>query len=264
MNCQEALSLLYEIIDKEASEIDTREVQQHLERCKQCFEVYRLESAIQNFINEKLKDGSRTGSLEALKSNVLFKLDEIDGQEAAPESRPFFKRTAALLAAAASLVILIGAAFWARDFYRHQTQYVPLERAHRAVVGHPASIDDDTRTFSTILNVRDKLGYDIYPTVAGFSLAGGQTKEIMGVEMAHFVYCNDNKTISVFVAPCDCFEIPDDLKDTRVEKHHVGFYNYDCRGCRLVYHKTSSAVIITATTDRSVELLDFVPGHAAI
>ena len=31
MNCQEALDLLYDIIDKEASEIDTQEVKRHLD-----------------------------------------------------------------------------------------------------------------------------------------------------------------------------------------------------------------------------------------
>lgn len=88
MNCQEALSLLYEIIDKEASDIDAREVQRHTERCKHCFEVYRLESAIQEFINERLRDGNPFGSLETLRAKVALKLDEIDGQTSVPDRRP--------------------------------------------------------------------------------------------------------------------------------------------------------------------------------
>lgn len=88
MNCQEALSLLYEIIDKEASEVDVNKVQHHRERCQHCFEVYRVETAIQDFINEKLKDGNPSGSLETLKEKVSLKLDEIDGQETSPECLP--------------------------------------------------------------------------------------------------------------------------------------------------------------------------------
>ena len=34
MKCQEALDLLYEIIDKEASEIDTQAVKRHLDYCQ--------------------------------------------------------------------------------------------------------------------------------------------------------------------------------------------------------------------------------------
>jgi len=88
MNCQEALRLLYEVIDNEASEIDAGKVQQHLKRCKHCFELYRLESSIQNFINERLKDGNPTGSLSTLRRKVILKLDEIDGQGAIEECPP--------------------------------------------------------------------------------------------------------------------------------------------------------------------------------
>lgn len=88
MNCQEALSLLYEIIDKEASEVDIKKVQQHSEQCQHCFEVFRVETALQDFINEKLNDGNPSGSLETLKVKVALKLDEIDGQETSTECLP--------------------------------------------------------------------------------------------------------------------------------------------------------------------------------
>ena len=88
MNCQEALSLLYEIIDKEASEVDVNKVQQHREQCQHCFEVFRVEMAIQDFINEKLKNGNPSGSLETLKVKVALKLDDIDGQETLPDCPP--------------------------------------------------------------------------------------------------------------------------------------------------------------------------------
>ncbi len=264
MNCQEVLSRLYEIIDKEASEIDAKVVQGHLDRCRHCFEVYRLETAIQDFINAKLRDGNRPGNLETLKLKILVRLNEIDIQRPSPENRPFFKRSAALLVAAASLVILIGAAFWAHSIYRHQTTYAPLERAHLVVAGNPGSVENNPGTFSTVLGVRDNLGYEIHTAVAGFALVGGKTKQIMGVEMAHFVYSQDNQTVSVFVVPNDRFEIPADLKESRVMRNQITFYDHHCRGCRLVYHEAAAAVIITTTTDRSIELLDFIPGYAAI
>ena len=78
INCVDALRLLYDIIDKEASEIDIKQVQQHRERCRHCFELYRVEYAIQDFIVEKLKGTNPVCSLETLKSKVLGKIDEID------------------------------------------------------------------------------------------------------------------------------------------------------------------------------------------
>jgi mycothiol system anti-sigma-R factor len=264
MNCQEALSLLYEIIDKEASEIDAKEVQRHLDRCGHCFAVYRLESAIQEFINQKLKHGNPAPSLETLKGKIQVRLDEIDGGQLSAENRPFFRRAAAALAAAAILVILIGAAFWARDFYRHRTEYIPLERAHWAAEDHPETYNDHTLTSSILLSLRDSLRYELSPSVEGFTLVGGRSEQIKGVEMAHFVYSNDNGIVSVFVVPSDRLAIPDDLKDTKVEKHALSLYDHHCRGCRLVYHRAGSLTIVTATTDRTIELLDFIPGHSAI
>ncbi len=264
MNCQEALRLLYEIIDKEASEIDAKEVQRHLDRCGHCFAVYRLESAVQGFINQKLKYGNPAASLEALKEKIQLRLDEIDGGQVSAESRPFFRRAAAALAAAATLVILIGAAFWARDFYRHQTEYIPLERAHWAATDDPETYNDHSRTFSILSNLRDNLSYELSPSVEGFTLVGGRSEEIKGVEMAHFVYSNDKGIVSVFVVSSDRLAIPDDLNDAEVGKHALSFYDHHCRGCRLVYHRAGSVTVVTATTDRTIELLDFIPGHSAI
>jgi anti-sigma factor (TIGR02949 family) len=264
MNCQEALSLLYEIIDKEASEIDAKEVQRHLDRCGHCFTVYRIESAVQEFIHQKLKHGNPAPSLEDLKAKIRDQLDEIDGGQISAESRPFFRRAAAALAAAAILVILIGAAFWGRNFYRHQTEYIPLERAHWAAADHPETYNDHTRTVSILSSLHDSLGYELFPSVEGFTLVGGRSEEIKGVEMAHFVYSNDQGIVSVFVVPSDRLAIPEDLKDAKVEKHALSLYDHHCRGCRLVYHRAGSVVVVTATTDRTVELLDFIPGHSAI
>ncbi|MFQ6008887.1 MAG: zf-HC2 domain-containing protein [Candidatus Zixiibacteriota bacterium] len=264
MNCQEALSLLYEIIDKEASEIDAKEVQQHLDHCRHCFAVFRLENAVQEFINLKLKHSNPSICLETLKAKIKDRLDEIDRGQISAESRPFFRRAAAVLAAAAVLVILIGAAFWVRDFYRHQTEYLPLERSHLAAADHPETFNDHTRTISILSSLRDSLSYELFPSVEGFTLVGGRSEEIKEVELAHFVYSNDKGFVSVFVAPSNRLAIPHDLSDDKVEKHALSFYDHHCRGCRLVYHRIGSVVIVTATTERTIELLDFIPGQLAI
>ncbi|RKX26764.1 MAG: hypothetical protein DRP47_07700 [Candidatus Zixiibacteriota bacterium] len=81
MNCQEALSLLYDIIDKEASDIDAKEVEEHIEVCRNCSDIFRIETSIHEFLKLKLQSNQPTTKLEALKKRVLYNLDEIDCNE---------------------------------------------------------------------------------------------------------------------------------------------------------------------------------------
>ena len=140
-----------------------------------------MEKSSQIFINKKLRVGKPSADLETLRSRVMLKLNEIDSERTATEGRPFFRRSAAALAAAATLVILIGGGIWAYHFYQHQIEYMPLEEKHWAAINHAQPVTDESGTFATILHVRGKLGYDVYPSVNGFLLVSGQIEESMGV-----------------------------------------------------------------------------------
>ncbi len=264
MNCQEALSLLYDIIDKEASEIDTEEVRKHLENCRDCFQVYRLERSIQEFLSDRLQGLEAPVSLDALKSRVHNQLDRIDQVGPAGEKHRFFRRTAATWAAAASVVILIGGFYLARNLYLDYTRYVPLERAHARASAHPEHYRHNVDTFAAVMRLRDEWGYDIRPAVDSFTMIGGQFEQIMDVEMVHFLYCCNDHTISVFVVPAGQYHIPGDLQRTEVTRHGLNFYDHHCRGCRLVYHQNGRTVVITASRNRSLDLLEFVPGRGTI
>ena len=78
MNCQDALDLLYDIIDREASEIDAQRVKEHLENCRDCFEVYRLEQSVQDLINERVQNSVDSPRVDDLKAKIMTRLDEID------------------------------------------------------------------------------------------------------------------------------------------------------------------------------------------
>jgi len=80
MNCQEALSLLYDVIDKEASEFDISQVKEHLSRCHNCAGVYKIEESISRLIQEKLGHNEPTHHFDALKTKVLQQLDGIDAE----------------------------------------------------------------------------------------------------------------------------------------------------------------------------------------
>ena len=98
----------------------------------------------------------------------------------------------------------------------------------------------------------------------GFRLAGGRIEQVMGNDMAHFVYRNGDHLVSVFVADARMFHIPDEVMNNAVTHGDLTFYDHNCRGCRLVFHRIGNAIVVTATTERDIELLDFVPGAGTI
>ncbi|RKX20980.1 MAG: hypothetical protein DRP35_05180 [Candidatus Zixiibacteriota bacterium] len=80
MDCQEALELLYDYIDKEVSDIDEKQIKEHLSKCKDCFKMFKLENNINDFIETKLKNDNPLASLGDLKNRIMTKMDEIDSQ----------------------------------------------------------------------------------------------------------------------------------------------------------------------------------------
>ena len=146
MNCQEALSRLYDVIDKEASEIDTQEVEEHLRHCHDCAGVYHLERSVNELIQEKLAHQKATPRLDSLKAKVLAELDQIDidnrpEKAVAPDnrgktsSRSIF-RTGWALAIAASFIVVIGAFLIGRSLFSTHSAYLPLEQSHFAAADH--------------------------------------------------------------------------------------------------------------------------------
>lgn len=269
MNCQEALSLLYEIIDKEASDVDTEEVQRHLQKCRHCFEVYRLEQSIQEFINHKINDGPSEGVHEDLRSRVLQKLDEVDadGAEVEPDRRSHrpFRLPAAILVAAAALVVLLGATLVGSRFLNHQSQYIPLEKSHLAMTAEPAGFSAPSPELADLVATTAKeYHYELEPAIGQFELRSGRPETIMDTPMIHYLYADDDRHVSVFVAPAEWFERHFDDDMTPVNRSEGTVFDHNCRGCRLVFHRVGDTVVITASREESVDLLEFMPGHVVI
>lgn len=78
MNCQEALNLLHDVIDNEASEFDVQQIREHLKNCEDCDGVYRLEQAVDELLRARLENSEPSPQLSSLKAKVLSRLDEID------------------------------------------------------------------------------------------------------------------------------------------------------------------------------------------
>jgi anti-sigma factor (TIGR02949 family) len=258
---------LYDIIDKEASEIDVKQVEEHLEKCGDCFEKYRLETEIQNFLGEKFRKANAEAARDALKARILDQLDDVDhtgttakGRE---NQRPF-RFAATIMVAAASIVVLIGAGLFGARLYSHQTRFIPLEKSHWSMT---ASLSDATLQTPADLFVTDaqsRFGYDLQPAIGSYRLVSGRLETLLGTELLHYVYAAEGSTVSVFLAPDDFMTKVGDDRLEKVVHNQIHFLDHNCRGCRVVFHQVGRTVVITASSDRSVNLLEFVPGRTII
>jgi anti-sigma factor (TIGR02949 family) len=270
MNCQEALSLLYDVIDKEATEIDAQQVAEHLRRCDDCAGKYQLEQSIHALVQAKLQSHDASPEVAVIKAKILSQLDEVDrcNQSQSGESDNATVagsegsfRMGRILAIAAAVIVTVTAGYFGLRAFDDHAIYLPMEQAHWNAEENTQAYASAVHTSLARTDVQERLRFDVHPTVNEFSLIGGQLEKIDGVDVTHFVYQSDdkNKVVSVFVMDAKTMSLPDDLVATMVTRNGINFYDHNCRGCRLVYHRAGNALIVTASTEESLDLLDFVP-----
>jgi hypothetical protein len=139
---------------------------------------------------------------------------------------------------------------------------MPLEQAHLQVVEAPADLLNSNQISLARTFTHDDLAYAVEDQVGNFELVGGSVVELHDVRTAQFLYQSGDELVSVFVAPSSAFPIPDDLRETKVVSNGVEFFDHHCRGCHLVYHRMGTSLIVVASSDHQLDLLDFVPGHS--
>ena len=76
MNCEEALEKLFEVVDKECTQADKKEVLKHLEHCRHCMSRFEFEEVFKTFVSEKVCIDCDS---EKLKTKILEKLDQSRG-----------------------------------------------------------------------------------------------------------------------------------------------------------------------------------------
>jgi len=75
LNCKQALQLLYDVLDREASRIETAGVEKHLKSCRPCLATYEFERMFQTLIVNKSQNVEDNG---ILKDRIRAQLDAID------------------------------------------------------------------------------------------------------------------------------------------------------------------------------------------
>ena len=75
MNCRDALRLLLDVVDNEASETETAKVREHTRNCSKCSARYEMEKKFKDCIERK---GKFSPECEELKHKISQQLDAID------------------------------------------------------------------------------------------------------------------------------------------------------------------------------------------
>lgn len=269
MNRHDALHNLYEIIDNEATPEQLKTFHEHLADCASCARLVDFEERLDRHIRQGMQNSVSVTQISTLQMRIISALDEEDALEQTVTSEiteitPMW-RFGKVVAAAAAVVLLIGLGFFGMELYGHSTTYIPLEKSHWSAAGNTTSFDNSSTTNNTLASFASSYSYSLLPAYNGFQMVGGQSETVDGIPMGHFVYEDSNSSVvSVFIAPADHFTIPDDLVKHATVRGNFTFYDHNCRGCRLVYHRNGNVVVITATTNRNVDLLNFNPGSSSI
>lgn len=209
MNCREALRLLYDYIDKEASEIDSEKVNEHLKMCRHCMARYEFEQMFKTFVIDK---GTNPHDNSRLKASILSRLDAADAAGEVGVFKPPFKWVAVALASAASLILCFIAAMSLSDFHRRQTEIVPFIKAHFAEQVNSVDV-------KSAVDLSDPFEYLYQNTGIRLSTSDQmpisrihsvRIDTIFNVPFGHIELTDDRGLpLSVFVTSSDIYQLPD-------------------------------------------------------
>jgi len=258
MNCEEALKRLYDVIDKEASEIDTRQVEEHLSHCKHCMARYEFESMFKTFVTEKASCEEKT---DHLRSRIMDRIDATDSSRGGPLRNPF-KYKMVILSAAAALVICIVAAFAAAKFYRHKVYTYPFEQHHMAAADFATA---DAEDFNYVLDARHFITNDMHLNLTdnngGFQLVSLGYDEIQDQKFVHLRYDRDNVPVSLFIGDPEGVRLPD---FERAVFSGVEYFRHVCAECQVIYWYEGNAMAVVVSEDKQIDLTSFIPALASL
>ena len=252
MTCQEALRLLYEVIDKEANQIDSEKVREHLENCRDCMKRYEFEAMFKTFVTDKATSPTIT---EQLKYRILARLEEGE-----PESggffTNFFKNKNLIFAAAAILVLFLVSALSISQLYRHRTYVYPFEKHH--LEGNPSSIMDNTSGIP-LPQIRDYLASNLHlalsDSVAGYKMLHGSYDDIIGHKYVHLRYQNGSARVSLFFGRAADTVLPNFQKAVFAGTE---YFRHVCADCQIIYWKHGDSIAMAISEDKTIDLPAFI------
>ncbi len=243
MNCRDALRLLYDVVDKEATESDISQVQEHLKTCRHCSMRYDLEAKFKECIERK---GNFSPDCEELRTKITQELDSID--DAAGEVgtfRPPFRWIAVSMAAAAAIILCIVAAGALSDFHRFQTEFAPFFRTHQVHAASTAHHDLQSDPFD-FLYQHTGIRLDLPPQISPDDIHTVMIDTIKGIPFGCIQLAGaDGDIISIFVASKDRYTLPSGPCETlRGSKMLVTC----CEKCNLVGCEKGDLIVMAVAS----------------
>lgn len=258
MTCEEALKRLYEVVDKEASQYDVEEVQKHLENCQSCMARYEFEALFKTFVKDKAASPDK---IDQLKNRILDRIDNESEGNSIAKTGPF-RFTAVAVAAAFALVLCIGAAFWAADYYRYSVFIHPFEEDHfkgdipvvaaSVIDGQPNPCSPEVMRF--ISNDLSMTFGDVQ--TAGFNLVASCFDTVRDHKFVHFRFMRGDTPVSLYVGERDGLELPG-FDEIKVGTRSV--YTYQCDGCQIIYWYCGKSILIAVSEDKAMALPEIIP-----
>ncbi|MEW5923501.1 MAG: zf-HC2 domain-containing protein [Candidatus Zixiibacteriota bacterium] len=259
MTCEEALRLLYEVIDKEASDYDVKRVEEHLHKCKDCMSRYQFEEMFKAFVVDKASTKSKS---DQLKSSILRTI-EVSRRHPRRAQGGRFRFSLVIAAAAVALIFCFVAAFSAAKFYRHKVYVYPFEKMH--MDSSAGNIGASALSISDVVTARNYLANDMHYNfnggVAGFSLVGAGIKEMFGHRFVYLRYLTGDDYISLFIGMADEINLPD---FERVVASGTEYFKHVCRDCQAIYWIRNNTITIAVTENKNIDLTALVPFKESI
>ncbi len=248
MTCQDALRLLYEVIDKEASEIDIEQVKEHLNHCSDCMSRYEFEKMFKAFVTEK--SGSSVKSAQ-LKAKILNRIQEAETDISYRAPSPMRKRLL-YLSAAAALVLFVTAALAVAQFYRHQKFVYPFEKNHLSAA---ASGNGQIINAAALGDIKNYLAGSRHLAINGdpdgFSLVHSGYDEIRGHQFVHLQYHDGENLVSLFIGDASNMEMPGFAREI---SGNTEYFKHICLQCQVIYWIRGNSIFIAVSENKKINL----------
>jgi len=282
IDCRETLKRFYDYLDRELTQVRAREVEEHLDRCRGCFDRFEFEKSFGKFVSTSGQQPVDTGHLKA---QIRARLNEMEssGPEAGedlfpehtdhapiddvplPELHPAgagasmgrrIPMWSYVLAAAALVMIIIPVVRQQEETQPAARAIAPLIEIHRTAVRQVT--DSDPQRLSDWLAERVEFDAMVREfDMAGCSLSGAAVDSIWAILFAE----SGGVPVCVMVADMDAYSIPSEFD--RVEMNGRTFWTATDGEFSVVvwaWHPTGvvCAAVAEAGTDYLLQLANRV------
>jgi mycothiol system anti-sigma-R factor len=249
MTCEEALRLLYDVIDKESSQIDSEKVKEHLNGCRHCMARYEFEAMFKTFVVDKA--ASKTKS-DQLRNKILSRLEDAERNPETISAKPARNKYRLFFLSAAALIVFVVAALSVTQMYRHQTFVYPFEKNHLDGNADSGGNPDTGLAMSSLINALSAdYSLKLTENVLDYNLIKAGFDNIENRNFMHLHYLVGDAPVSVYIGRDDNLSLRDFKK--MVYAGHE-YFQHICARCQVIYWRLGDKIIVAVSANKEAEL----------